>query len=282
MNNWSMRHRPRWRPVEANLKSRLGTALLAIPLLILLVGWGSSRLFAAVLFILTIAALREYFLMVFPGRRQEQSIGMVFGGAVSLALFVPGWIEAGAGLSLALVICFSIYLFIAGRLEEKLIRLSWTLLGGLYLGFLFPHWVLLFRMPQGRGWVFFVLLVVMGGDSVAYFVGKRFGVRKLLPDISPGKTVEGVWGYMIGSLIAGFFGAWFLLPELAWPETLALSFCLSVLGQVGDLFESWIKRVFAVKDSGSFLPGHGGLLDRVDSLIFPAVFTSLYLKVFHP
>ncbi len=276
-----MLHRPRWRPVDANLKSRLGTALLGIPLLILLIGWGSSRLFAAVLFILTIAALREYFLMVFPGRRQEQSIGMVFGCAVSLALLVPGWIEAGTGLSLALLICFSIYLFIAGRLEEKLIRLSWTLLGGFYLGFLFPHWVLLFRLPQGRGWVFFVLLVVMSGDSVAYFVGKRYGVRKLLPDISPGKTVEGAWGYIIGSLVGGFLGAWFLLPELAWPETLALSFCLSVLGQVGDLFESWIKRVFAVKDSGSFLPGHGGLLDRLDSLIFPAVFTSLYLRVFH-
>lgn len=276
-----MLHRPRWRPVDANLKSRLGTALLGIPLLILLIGWGSSRLFAAVLFILTIAALREYFLMVFPGRRQEQSIGMVFGCAVSLALLVPGWIEAGTGLSLALLVCFSIYLFIAGRLEEKLIRLSWTLLGGFYLGFLFPHWVLLFRLPQGRGWVFFVLLVVMSGDSVAYFIGKRYGVRKLLPDISPGKTVEGAWGYIIGSLVGGFLGAWFLLPELAWPETLALSFCLSVLGQVGDLFESWIKRVFAVKDSGSFLPGHGGLLDRLDSLIFPAVFTSLYLRVFH-
>jgi len=281
MNKSSMLHRPRWRPVDANLKSRLGTALLGIPLLILLIGWGSSRLFAAVLFILTIAALREYFLMVFPGRRQEQSIGMVFGCAVSLALLVPGWIEAGTGLSLALLVCFSIYLFIAGRLEEKLIRLSWTLLGGFYLGFLFPHWVLLFRLPQGRGWVFFVLLVVMSGDSVAYFIGKRYGVRKLLPDISPGKTVEGAWGYIIGSLVGGFLGAWFLLPELAWPETLALSFCLSVLGQVGDLFESWIKRVFAVKDSGSFLPGHGGLLDRLDSLIFPAVFTSLYLRVFH-
>jgi phosphatidate cytidylyltransferase len=267
--------------VEANLKARLGTALIGVPLLILLIGWGNQRLFAAALFVLTLAALREYFAMVFPARRLQQLIGVVFGGGVSLALLVPGSFEVGASLAFALVVCFSIYLFLAGGLEEKLVRLSWTLLGGLYLGFLLPHWVLLFRLPEGRAWVFFVLLVIMSGDSVAYFVGQGFGSRKLMAEISPGKTVEGAWGYLGGSLTAGLIGARFLLPELPWPETAALSVCLSVLGQLGDLFESWIKRVFSMKDSGALLPGHGGLLDRLDSLIFPAVFTAIYLKVFH-
>jgi phosphatidate cytidylyltransferase len=267
--------------VEANLKARLGTALVGVPLLILLIGWGNQLLFAAALFVLTLAALREYFAMVFPTRRLEQLIGVVFGGGVSLALFVPGSFEVGASLGLALAICFSIYLFLAGGLEEKLVRLSWTLLGGFYLGLLLPHWVLLFRLPEGRAWVFFVLLVIMSGDSVAYFVGRGFGSRKLMAEISPGKTVEGAWGYLGGSLTAGLIGGRFLLPELPWPETAALSVCLSVLGQLGDLFESWIKRVFSKKDSGALLPGHGGLLDRLDSLIFPAVFTAIYLKVFH-
>lgn len=282
MSSWLKRRRPRSWPVEANLKSRLATAFIGIPSLILLVGWGSSGTFAAVVFVLTVAALGEYFLMVFPGRLVEPLIGVAFGGAVSLALFLPGAFEIHSALSLALVICFSLYLLTAGGLEERLVRLSWTLLGGLYLGLLLPHWVLLFRLPHGRAWVAFVLLVVMSGDSTAYFIGKRFGARKLAPEISPGKTVEGMWGYLVGGLCGALLGGGFLLPQSPWPEIVALALCLSALGQIGDLFESWIKRVFAVKDSGRLLPGHGGLLDRLDSLIFPAVFTTLYLKVFHP
>jgi phosphatidate cytidylyltransferase len=120
------------------------------------------------------------------------------------------------------------------------------------------------------------------GDAAAYFIGRRFGRRKLAPEISPGKTFEGVFGYLAGSLAGGCLGALFLVTELGTIEVLMLSGMLSAAGQIGDLFESLIKRVFAVKDSGTLLPGHGGLLDRLDSLIFPAVFATTYLRVFHP
>jgi phosphatidate cytidylyltransferase len=130
--------------------------------------------------------------------------------------------------------------------------------------------------------VLFVLLVIMMGDGAAYFIGRRFGMRKLAPEISPGKTIEGAFGYLAGSLVGGCFGAAFLVTELGTIEVVVLSGMLSVAGQMGDLFESLIKRVFAVKDSGTLLPGHGGLLDRLDSLIFPAVFATTYLRVFHP
>ena len=169
----------------------------------------------------------------------------------------------------------------SGRLGE-LKRLAWTLVGAVYLGYLLPHWVLLFRMPHGRAWVFFVLLVIMAGDTAAYFIGTHFGTKKLAPEISPGKTVQGAFGYVAGSVIVGCLGAKFLITELGATEVIALATMLSILGQIGDLFESLIKRVFAVKDSGILLPGHGGLLDRLDSLIFPAVFATTYLKVFHP
>ncbi len=180
-----------------------------------------------------------------------------------------------------MLIGFATYLFTAGKLVERLNRLLFTLLGGFYIGYLFPQWVLLFRQSQGRAWVFWVLLVVMVGDTVAYFVGRRFGTRKLAPEISPGKTVEGAWGYVAGAVLAGLVSATFLFEQIFWPEVLGLSLAISILGQIGDLFESWIKRAFAVKDSGNLLPGHGGLLDRLDSLIFPAVFTTTYLRVFH-
>lgn len=268
--------------MEANLRARLGTALVAIPLLILLVGWGSPSLFTAVFFIVTVAALREYFVMVFPGRRLERLLGVVFGSVLSLLLFFPGTIAVEIALSIGSIFCFSLYVIAEGRLQDKLMRLAWTLVGALYLGYLLPHWVVLFRIPNGRDWVYFVLLVIMTGDTTAYFIGKRFGARKLAPEISPGKTVAGAWAYIVGSVLAGFFGAAFLVRELTWPEALFLSVILSILGQLGDLFESWIKRACAVKDAGALLPGHGGLLDRLDSLIFPAVFTTAYLRVFHP
>ena len=190
--------------------------------------------------------------------------------------------ERDIGLSLFLILCFSLYLLMPGEFRERLTHLALTLLGGFYLGYLLPHWVLLFRLSQGRYWVGFVLLVIMVGDTGAYFIGKRFGTRKLAPKLSPGKTVEGCLGYIGGSAAAGFATGRWLFPELSGGEIVALAFTLSILGQLGDLFESWIKRAFAVKDSGQLLPGHGGILDRLDSLIFPAVFASAYLRIFHP
>jgi phosphatidate cytidylyltransferase len=267
--------------VEANLKSRLMTALIGIPLLVALVGWGEPWLFAAVIVIVIFGALREFFMMAFPGRVSEQVLGMVFGLGLSCWLLLAPIDGAALLISVWLVLLFSIYLFMTGSREERLTRLSWTLLGGFYIGYLLPLWVTLFRLPAGRAWVLFVLLVIMVGDSAAYLLGRRYGRRKLVPELSPGKTVEGALGYVAGSIVAGSVGGAFLLSEMAVLEVVVISGVLSILGQVGDLFESFIKRVFAVKDAGTWLPGHGGLLDRVDSLIFPVVFTSAYVKVFH-
>jgi phosphatidate cytidylyltransferase len=171
--------------------------------------------------------------------------------------------------------------FMAGPGQDRLTRLSLLLLGAFYVGYLIPHWMILFRLPDGRAWVFFVLFVVMVGDSAAYLVGRRYGRRKLAPELSPGKTVEGAVGYFAGTVIAGLISTSFLPAQIHASEVLLLSLVFGALGQIGDLFESLMKRVFAVKDSGALLPGHGGLLDRLDSLVFPVVFTAVYLKVFH-
>ena len=267
--------------MDTDLSRRLATAGIGIPLLVLLIGWAPSWLFSGIFFLLTVAALCEYFAMAFPQSWQDQCMGIAFGTAISCAVFLNEGLDAATWLSAVLLIGFAAYLFTAGKPVERLNRLLFTLLGGFYIGYLFPQWVLLFRQPHGRAWVFWVLLVVMVGDTVAYFVGRTFGTRKLAPEISPGKTVEGAYGYVAGAILAGLIGATFLFEQILWPEIFALSLATSILGQIGDLFESWIKRAFAVKDSGNLLPGHGGLLDRLDSLIFPAVFTTTYLRVFH-
>ena len=267
--------------MEANLKSRLITGFIGIPLLVLLIGWGYPWLFHGIFLLIIIGALREYFAIVFPGHLRDQLIGIASGFAVSLVVFLSELARVELFLPPLLVLFFSIYLIMDGQLQERLMRLAWTLLGALYLGYLLPQWISLFRRPDGRAWVFFVLVVVMVGDTCAYFVGRRFGKRKLAPEISPGKTMEGAMAYIAGSVLAGCLAGRFLAVGLTWGELVILSGLLGVLGQIGDLFESWIKRVFAVKDSGTWFPGHGGLLDRLDSLIFPAVFTTAYLKAFH-
>jgi phosphatidate cytidylyltransferase len=267
--------------VGANLRSRAITALVAIPPLVFLIVWGNPWILAGFFFLVTVAALREYFAMVFPHRRGEQLCGIVLGSIVSLTLVLPQLEERELWFGLLVAVCFAIYIFVKAGSKDALKQLAWILLGCVYLGYLLPHWVLLFRLPHGRAWVLFVLWVIMAGDTMAYFVGGRFGTRKLAPRISPGKTVEGAWGYIAGSVIAGFLGTMFLVQELHWLEAIGVAVWLSILGQVGDLFESWLKRIFVVKDSGNLLPGHGGLLDRLDSLIFPAVFTTAYIRVFH-
>ena len=265
----------------ANLKSRAITAAVTIPPLIALIVWGAPWLFSGILFLVTVAASHEYFTMLFPQERAKRFCGIVLGSMVALLLIFPQIGEEELWFGLLAVLCCTLYIIVKAGSRHALKQLAWILLGCLYLGYLLPHWVLLFQLPHGRAWVFFVLWVIMAGDSAAYFVGSRFGKRKLAPRISPGKTVEGACGYIAGSVIAGFLGALFLGEGLHWLEAVALAAWLSVLGQAGDLFESWLKRTFAVKDSGNLLPGHGGLLDRLDSLIFPAVFSTAYIKVFH-
>lgn len=268
--------------MDANLSLRLVTAAAGVPALIWLVGWGASWLFAAVIAVVALLALREFFAMAFPGRPVKQILGALLGAAFGATIFFESEIFHAPWLGLVFVAAFSLYLFTPGDLADRLQGLLLTLLGAVYLGFLLPHLLLLFRTAQGREWTFWLLSVVMAGDSAAYFIGRSLGMRKLAPQISPGKTVAGAWGYLAGAAMAGMIAAAILLPQFSRMEILLLSVVAGVFGQLGDLFESWLKRVFVVKDSGSLLPGHGGLLDRLDSLIFPAVFTSAYLRVFHP
>jgi phosphatidate cytidylyltransferase len=269
------------RTVEANLRSRVITGCIAIPILIFIIGWGHSLLVDGCFLVLTIGALIEYFAIVFPDDKSNQAIGIAFGIVLSLLIILAERVSIQLIIGPLLIVLFSIYLFMSGGLQDRLLRLAWTLLGGLYIGILFPQWILLFRLPHGRSLVFFVLSVIMSGDTCAYFVGRRFGRTKLAPVISPGKTMEGAIGYVFGSVLGGVIAGMFLTTGLLWIEIVVLSAVLSILGQLGDLFESWIKRVFTVKDSGTLLPGHGGLLDRLDSLVFPAVITTTYLTVMH-
>ncbi|MBI2986275.1 MAG: phosphatidate cytidylyltransferase [Deltaproteobacteria bacterium] len=268
--------------MNTQIRSRVITASVGVPLLILIIGWGRAGHFSLLVFLATAIALWEYFFIVFRDRPKERTLGIALGALLSLGIVIPGAPEPGLSLGIVILLIFSTYLFPGGELEKRYQHLSWTLLGVLYIGYLVPHLALLYQSRDGRAWVFFLFLVIMTGDTAGYFAGNAIGKNKLYPEISPGKTVEGAIASLAASVLAGILGGIFLLPAIPWVEILPLSLVLSILGQVGDLFESWIKRVFSVKDSGSLLPGHGGLLDRMDSLIFPVVFTTYYLRLLHP
>lgn len=144
-------------------------------------------------------------------------------------------------------------------------KASW---GPVYTGLPLAMLLLIDMRPHGSLWIFFLLAVIFAGDTSAYYVGKAFGRHKLSMRISPGKTMEGAVGGLLGSVLAGtLFLRAFPIHRFNLP-ILVLILLLAAAGQIGDLSESLLKRSHGVKDSGAILPGHGGLLDRIDALLF--------------
>ena len=145
-----------------------------------------------------------------------------------------------------------------------------TLLGVLYLGLTLSTLSMTRLLPLGEWLIFFLLLVTWASDTGAYLVGTLYGRHRLAPTISPKKTVEGLVGGLIGAIIVGYTARWWFLPELSGLDCLILATLLTITGLWGDLTESAMKRSVGMKDSGRILPGHGGMLDRLDSLLFTA------------
>ena len=260
------------------LRTRLLTAAVALPSLWLLVEYLPSHLFAG--FIMAVAAmgLFEYFAMALPGNAVERTAGLLWG------LVIAGGVAAqepklwGAGLGLAVIGGFMFPLLHADDLPGAMHRLGLSLLGVLYVGFFTPHFVLLrgFNDNLGWRWVLFTVFAAMGSDSGGYLTGRAFGRHKLAPSISPSKTVEGALGALAGAMVIALVCRLVFFADLGSSEAFALGAVIGVLAQLGDLCESALKRAFGAKDSGWIIPGHGGILDRLDSLLFPVVFAYYY------
>ncbi|MDH3996260.1 MAG: phosphatidate cytidylyltransferase, partial [Desulfobulbaceae bacterium] len=149
--------------------------------------------------------------------------------------------------------------------------------GIIYIGFCSAHLILLYSLPQGIYWLLVLTAITVSSDSGAYYVGRSLGKTKLYPALSPGKTRAGAVGGIMGGMLGGLLVAAILFAEVNLAMVAILSLVLSAIGIIGDLIESLIKRVSGVKDSGQILPGHGGLLDRCDSLLLtaPALYYAL-------
>jgi phosphatidate cytidylyltransferase len=173
-------------------------------------------------------------------------------------------------LTLVVLSLFLYVLLTKRSISEAIPAFGITLLGILYVSWLMSHLVLLRGLSNGKEFVFYLLLVVWAGDTGAYYTGKSLGKHKLAPTISPKKTIEGAIGGIIASLLASCLAKFTFLPLLSYIDCLILGLVLAMIAQCGDLCESLLKRAVKIKDSGSILPGHGGILDRVDGVMFAA------------
>ena len=179
-----------------------------------------------------------------------------------------------AGLFLAFALLF---LFRIRDIADAAREVAYAVLAFIYIPFLLMHLVMLRQTTYGVQWLLVIMLIVMTNDSAAYYTGSAFGKHRLYPLVSPKKSIEGALGGLVGSIGGTLLAKFTFFPQLTLADALLTAVFIGILGQTGDLFESLLKRSFGVKDSGSIFPGHGGVLDRLDSIIFAAPATYYYV-----
>jgi phosphatidate cytidylyltransferase len=255
------------------------TGLIALPLLIYIIGFGPKWLFFGLLYAASVAALDEYYRMTARGLpRLVPWTGYLLIFFCVLSIYFNRISLVFPLMALIAFVPMTIWLFThPSPREEWTSEIGKAVLGPVYIAVPILMLAMIDGIPGGRLWIFFLLIVVFAGDTGAFYFGRHFGRRKLYEAISPKKTWEGAIGGLGSSVL---FGLLFLLIFSHHPLNLnvfILILLLSGAGQVGDLAESMLKRNSGIKDSGRILPGHGGMLDRIDGLLFSIPFFFGYL-----
>lgn len=270
---------------------RVAVAAVGIPLAVAVVylgGWILALLLAA---IAVLAALEFYRMAAHKEARPLSALG----GATAAAFVLLGALSPEAGpagfgelVTLATLVIATVAIWARGVEGQPLLSIATTLTGAVYAGALLSFGLFVRHLPgiesawHGTALVFAPVLLTWTSDTFAYFAGRAWGRHKLIPRVSPGKTVQGAVGALVGSVAVGAayslllrdFGSY--APSVL--EGAVFGMMISVVAQVGDLAESLLKRDAGVKDSGTLLPGHGGALDRFDSLLFTLPFAYFFLR----
>jgi phosphatidate cytidylyltransferase len=272
------------------LLQRILTAAVGIPITVYIIQFG-GWLFALAIIGLALAAWREYGLML---RQKNIEIGMLGGMATTLLLLLSAW--CGNAEEIILVIWIVLLWTLLRTLRtwqsnnQSFAPATFNLFGVIYIGFSFMHLILLretsapvlkptlfTQMSFGTVYLWVAFLATWASDTFAYFIGSALGRHKLAPDISPKKSVEGFVGGVIGAILAVVvFGHFTAIPMI---HRLVTGMLVGLVSPIGDLAESALKRFCGVKDSGSLLPGHGGVLDRFDSILFSVPVIYYYVRL---
>jgi phosphatidate cytidylyltransferase len=267
------------------LKHRVITAAVGVPLIILAIWFGDPwiTIFIAAA---ALAGTYEFYRMASFDRREPLLyLGLLWTLALVLS---PHYRSSGLlpfAITAAILVSLICLLFRPSR-QKAFPQWAWTIVGALYVGWMLSYWLNLRGLEDGRNWVYLAMLTTFANDSSAYFIGRARGTHKLAPAISPAKTREGAIGGLAGAvigavviamvlrLISGEIGAPFAFRY--W-QIILLGLLVGLFAQIGDLVESLLKRQMGAKESGNLLPGHGGVLDRFDSLIFVGAVVYYYV-----
>jgi phosphatidate cytidylyltransferase len=260
-----------------NLAQRAISAVIALPLIAALILWDQPWGFGALVLVVAALGLREFGAIALSGASVRLRAGVVVlgvgltAGLYALPAFSMVWVLAAFVATAALV------LFDPGDIPAAGARLGLAAFGVFYLGLLCAPMAILQRdAPHGRAWVMLAIALTFGNDTGAYFAGRALGRHKLYPAVSPAKTVEGGVGGMLAGLLIILGARATFVPWLTVRDCLLAALPAGVIGPIGDLVESLIKRAFGVKDSGKLIPGHGGMLDRIDALLFVSAWLYVY------
>jgi len=252
---------------------RLLSALVGIPLLVAAVWYGGLYLLT-VSAVLMILGARELSRMCNRANLQAP-LPLMLAGCLVLLVFTYIFRDGFPGP--AIITILIMYLIAVVKLYPRLTPLdaAITFAGTLYVG-LILYFYLISTLSDGWIWLVFMLACTWASDTMAYLVGRKWGKHRIAPALSPGKTVEGAVGGVLGSILAAAMVILFN-PELSVAFVLVLGTLVGVAAQVGDLVESAIKRQAGIKDAGGLIPGHGGILDRFDSMLFTAPLVYYYV-----
>jgi phosphatidate cytidylyltransferase len=267
------------------LKHRTITAAVGVPVIILAI-WFGDPWFSLLMAAAALAGTYEFYRMAGFGRREPLLyLGLLWSLALVLSPHYKNPDFLPIVITLTLLISLICLLLRPSR-EKAFHDWAWTIVGALYAGWMLSYWLSLRGLGGGQNWVYLAMLTTFANDTGAYFVGRAKGKRKLAPVISPAKTWEGAIGGLVSAFLASVVIAMALRlisPMLGvsfafeyW-QIILLGFLVSLFAQLGDLVESLLKRNMGVKESGSLLPGHGGILDRFDSLIFVGAVVYYYV-----
>lgn len=245
------------------------TGAVGLTVIVLIVGYGSKPIFFLFATAIILLALHEYYTIV-SSDRIDRYTGLLLGLLLTSGFFVSRGARFPGILSAVVIVLFLLFLAAFLGRKDPHRQIEQHLLGVLGVAFLLSHLIWLRDLDHGRCLIFYLLGISFAGDTCALYGGKSLGRHRLAPNISPNKTVEGAVAGLIGSAVAGIMVAGHCLPYFSVEVFSPLTLVLGAAGQLGDLWESSLKRVARVKDSSMFLPGHGGVLDRLDSILFSA------------
>ncbi len=251
---------------------RLYAALIFIPLFYVLVRYFPPIFFFGLVVGAALLAQFEFYRLHFRDDRVPvlAALGLGTGAVLLASLQWPGFLSERVVFLVALIAALTSRLVATSELKRSLVDSSVMVFGVLYVSLTLGHLLLTRTLPGGEYLIFFLVLVTWAGDTGAYYAGVTLGRHKLAPVVSPNKTIEGLVGGLVLAVVVAFIAQRWFLPTFTILDCVATGLLLTGVGVLGDLSESAMKRSAGVKDSGAVIPAHGGMLDRLDSLLFTA------------